>query len=337
MDLVAKRWRRYGKDRVYVSLPDGSEHGRRFGFRDLISGEDTLEAGLTDSERAAFYATLACWDSKQEAIAAPKAEPGLVSPTAPSVEAAPPSLLSPVALSDAALAETSPIAATQSQPAQRADASDSVVVEQPWVDLSRTRAGAAARDQALQKRAQAPVKTTLARVLGVHTDERAWRIGADGEEKVAARLEKMCAKNPAWKVLHAVPVGTRGSDIDHVLIGPAGVFTINTKNHPNAKVFVAGDTLMVNGAKTTYVRNSRYEAERTARLLSAAAGFQVPVQGVVSLVNCIEFTVKKQPRDVHVTTRRRIVDWIGGHGGVLSPDLVDRIFEQARRSTTWTG
>ncbi|MBG6212216.1 hypothetical protein RCH23_000129 [Cryobacterium sp. CAN_C3] len=36
---------------------------------------------------------------------------------------------------------------------------------------------------------------------------------------------------PEWTVLHAVPVGSGSSDIDHVVIGPAGVFTINTKNH----------------------------------------------------------------------------------------------------------
>ena len=82
-------------------------------------------------------------------------------------------------------------------------------------------------------RQAAPVKTLLARVLGVHTDERAWRIGADGEEAVAARLAKLGGH---WRVLHAVPVGDRGSDIDHVVIGPAVVFTINSKHHPHASV-----------------------------------------------------------------------------------------------------
>ncbi|WP_371261683.1 nuclease-related domain-containing protein [Arthrobacter sp. ov118] len=28
-----------------------------------------------------------------------------------------------------------------------------------------------------------------------------------------------------------MPVGAGASDVDHVLIGPAGVFTLNTKNH----------------------------------------------------------------------------------------------------------
>lgn len=53
------------------------------------------------------------------------------------------------------------------------------------------RPGAAAREQAVALRREAPVRTLLARAMRVHTDERAWRIGADGEEAVAARLARL--------------------------------------------------------------------------------------------------------------------------------------------------
>jgi hypothetical protein len=51
----------------------------------------------------------------------------------------------------------------------------------PWVDLAANTPGAQARAQARVAREAAPVKTVLARLLGVHTDERAWRIGAEGK------------------------------------------------------------------------------------------------------------------------------------------------------------
>jgi hypothetical protein len=99
-----------------------------------------------------------------------------------------------------------------------------------------TPAGSAAREQAIAARAaQGRFKGFLARAFDVKTDERAWRIGADGEEAVAAQIAKL---GPEWRVLHAVRVGERGSDIDHVVIGPAGVFTVNAKHHPNASVWV---------------------------------------------------------------------------------------------------
>ena len=97
-----------------------------------------------------------------------------------------------------------------------------------WDDISTNAPGAAARERALAERSAAPFRTAISRLLRIHNEERAWRIGADGEEPVAARLAKL---GPDWRTIHAVPVGDRGSDIDHVVIGPAGVFTINAKNH----------------------------------------------------------------------------------------------------------
>lgn len=130
----------------------------------------------------------------------------------------------------------------------------------------------------------APVRTLVARALRVHNDERAWRIGAAGEEKVAAQLDKVVKKDPRWKFIHAIPVGTRGSDIDHLIVGPGGVFTANAKHYPNAKLWVGGDTFMVNGNRQPYVRDARHEANRAA-LLSEACGFPVFVEGLIVPVN----------------------------------------------------
>jgi hypothetical protein len=48
-------------------------------------------------------------------------------------------------------------------------------------------------------------------------------------------------------VLHAVPVGDRGSDIDHVVIGHGGVYTVNTKTHliPNVTIKQMPDDVLV--------------------------------------------------------------------------------------------
>jgi len=108
-------------------------------------------------------------------------------------------------------------------------------VPERGVDLSTNVAGAAARAKREEVNAEAPVRNLVARVLGVKTDERAWRVGAKGEEKVGKELTKL---PDGWHVLHAVQVSDAGTDIDHVVIGPAGVFTLNTKRHPDGKVTV---------------------------------------------------------------------------------------------------
>jgi hypothetical protein len=52
--------------------------------------------------------------------------------------------------------------------------------------------------------------------------------GAKGEEHVGELLEGLSARG--WYVLHDASLG-RGN-VDHILIGPGGVFTVETKSHP---------------------------------------------------------------------------------------------------------
>jgi hypothetical protein len=199
-------------------------------------------------------------------------------------------------------------------------------------DLAGNLAGQGVRQKAVEARDEAPVRTALARVLGVHTNERAWRMGAQGEELVGAQLKKL---EPAWRAIHSVPVGAADSDIDHVVIGPGGVFTINTKHHKDAKVWVRGNTFKVNGFNQPYVRNSRFEASRASKLLSNALGRPVPVKAIIAVVNAGNFTVKQQPQDVVVMAHMELRTWLKKRPVVLSPADVEAIHSVARRKDTW--
>jgi hypothetical protein len=64
-----------------------------------------------------------------------------------------------------------------------------------------------------------------------------WAIGAKGEESVIRVLRKL---DPSFKRIHDVFLpGTEGN-IDHVVVGPTGVFVIETKNH-NGTISCNGD------------------------------------------------------------------------------------------------
>ena len=210
-----------------------------------------------------------------------------------------------------------------------------VVVERVAQDLGGNAAGAGARELAQQHREAAPVRTLLARVLGVHTDERAWRVGAKGEETVGRELERL---GDGWTVVHDVPVGDRGSNIDHVVVGPPGVFTVNSKWHAGKSIWVGGDTVMVDGHRQPYVRNARHEAQRASRLLSRAYGEDVPVVGIVAVL-AQRWTVKEQPRDgaVLVTTPRTARKHLARLPARYAVHELDRLALWARRSTTWQG
>ncbi|GAA1501932.1 hypothetical protein GCM10009740_38430 [Terrabacter terrae] len=131
-------------------------------------------------------------------------------------------------------------------------------------------------------------------------------------------------------------MGAKGSDIDHVLVGPGGVFTLNTKAHPGARIWVGGNTFMVNGHKQPYLRNSRHEAARASRLLTAATGSSIEARSVIVLVDPGNLTIRTPPPDVAITTRRGLQRWVSALLPVLSDQEVETIFTHVRRSSTWT-
>ncbi len=324
--LVVNRWRRYGKDRLYVAYADGT----KVGYWDL-----TTDTGHPEGSEHLAVLTQAANDWRAGGNDARAATSSSSTPPPSSPEA---SVASPVAAPEtpsAAHATQVPAAAVTTLGTAEVHDHGPVETTRPWFDLASNRPGEAARAQALSARDAAPVKTVLARVIGVHTDERAWRIGADGEEKVAARIDKAIRKEPRWRVLHAIPVGDRGSDIDHLLIGPGGVFTVNAKHHPGAKIWVGGNTFLVDGHRQPYVRNSRHEAVRAAKLLSAACAFPVHVEGLIVTVNAQDVVIKAQPEGVHVTWRKNLTKWMLRLGPVLTDERIESVYEAARRSTTW--
>jgi hypothetical protein len=86
------------------------------------------------------------------------------------------------------------------------------------------------------------------------------------------------------------------------------------------------------------VRNARFEAERAGDRLSAFCAFPVGVVGIIAIVGARKgFTIKSQPPggQVHVLGRRHLKRWLVDHGRILDEEQVERIFEGARRSSTW--
>ncbi|BCW67321.1 hypothetical protein NicSoilB4_20840 [Arthrobacter sp. NicSoilB4] len=184
--------------------------------------------------------------------------------------------------------------------------------------------------QSLERR-----RSRLQRIFGASPLSEAtwpWYRGALGEIAVGRIL---AALGPAWLVLHAVPVGTGSTDIDHVLVGPPGVFTINTKNHSGQPIWVAGRTLMVAGKKTRHLYSAAHEAARASKLLSAAVGDAIAVTGVVVVVEPKTLTIKAAPEQVAVVTERQLLRWLMRRSHVLDPEQVSRIATAAVLARTW--
>lgn len=88
---------------------------------------------------------------------------------------------------------------------------------------------------------------------------------------MARGAERPKTSDFSWTILHAVPVGENGSDIDYVVIGPA-VSSRSIRSTPDATIGSAAARPRWDGDRVAYVRNSKFEAKRTSKFLTTALG-----------------------------------------------------------------
>jgi len=312
--LTSRIWRRYGQLRIYVSAGD-----QAVGWFDPRSGRSQLSQPERQDE---FWAAVRteCERLSRDGLIAEPGHPPLVHGAAQPVPAQP-------------VSAQPPATAPPDQP--RATVQHRVVPDPERDDLASNAPGAAAGARARELRREHPVRTRAAGLLGIRTEAHSFATGARGERTVGRQLNRWAA-GQGWHVLHAVPVGQRGADIDHVVIGPFGVVTVNTKTSGTA-VWVGEYGLTVGGKSVDYLRKSRHEASRAARLLSQATGLSVPVQPVIVFVGTHQVTIRRGgPADVAVLASPQLLHhWLHRQQPTLSAAQVEAIYQAARNPASW--
>lgn len=91
------------------------------------------------------------------------------------------------------------------------------------------------------------------------------------------------------------------------------MFTINTKHHRGQHVWVAAKRILVGGQRTDHLRNARYEARRTSKLLSVAARTLVDVTPIIAIAGAKGMTVRERPHDVVVLREHELMRWLQRH------------------------
>lgn len=163
---------------------------------------------------------------------------------------------------------------------------------------------------------------------------RSWALGLVGERTTGRHLNAL--RRQGWRVLHSVQWPSK-SDIDHLVIGPSGVFTINSKFHKGKAVWYGDHAITVNRAPTRHIAVSEHEARRTSRTLSDHCGFLVPVRPVIAIVGAAKVSVKNAAPPVLVIDGASVRTALSGLAPVLPPERVEQIFSVARRGATWAG
>jgi len=179
-------------------------------------------------------------------------------------------------------------------------------------------AGESAREVARRRREKAERLTRVA---------DAYEKGADGERQTAHALAKLPAAG--WFVLHDVRwPGKRLANIDHVVIGPGGVFVIDSKAW-SGQVEVRDNVLRQNG----YNGESAVAGAAEAALAVAeqASGLN---PYVVKPVLCFigQHSIEGWARDVMLCTPGNLVAMLLSRPALLDPPTVRRVLLQLQQS-----
>ncbi|WP_166788330.1 nuclease-related domain-containing protein [Cryobacterium sp. MDB2-33-2] len=170
--------------------------------------------------------------------------------------------------------------------------------------------------------------------MTLHADARSWYVGALGEIEVGLLL---AALGPKWFVRHAVPIGAGTKDVDHLVIGPGGVFAINTKHHVGASIWVGDFVLRVNNANTRHVKQAQSDTMDVGRRLTAKVGFPVPVTSVLAILGARSINDKRAPAAglVAVVDAKNLVSWLVARPQQLSDSELALIEFAAEEPETW--
>jgi hypothetical protein len=157
-------------------------------------------------------------------------------------------------------------------------------------------------------------------------DARAWRRGARGERRTAALLVRL--EQHGWVMLHDLAVPGSRANLDHLLIGPPGIFVIDSK-HYRGRVWRHSDGSLWHGRYplAPVLRAAAFEAERAAAVLDAP---QVPTLAVLAIHGASVPWGEPVAGGVPVLAAGRLPATLRALPGVLTPGQVAELADRAR-------
>jgi hypothetical protein len=157
-------------------------------------------------------------------------------------------------------------------------------------------------------------------------DARAWRRGAAGERRTARLLDPL--ERHGWVVLHDLAVPGSRANLDHLVIGPGGVFVIDSKQYRGRlRLDSSGRLWHGRYPLAPTLRAVGFEADRAAQVLPDPGVAVVPIVAV----HGAQVPWGKVVTDgVPVVPARRLPSLLRELPAELGPERVAGLADQAR-------
>jgi Nuclease-related domain len=157
-------------------------------------------------------------------------------------------------------------------------------------------------------------------------DAIAWRRGAAGERRTAQLLGPL--ERHGWAILHDLAVPRSQANIDHLVIGPGGVFVIDSKQYRGRlQLDPCGRLWHGRYPLAPALRTVSFEADQAAQVLPDPGLAVVPIVAVHGAqVPWGKIVVDGVP----VVSARRLPSMLRALPAVLGPERVADLADQAR-------
>lgn len=166
----------------------------------------------------------------------------------------------------------------------------------------------------------------------------AWQKSSAAERRTEKQLKSL--QRNGYLVLHARAVprddeGVSDGRIDHLVIGPSGVYAIDSEKwDKRLPVRTMSHLKLFHGPfnKKDRLDEARWEAEQASRIIGGQVGFDVPVQPSVAIYGpSIPWKVMRV-RDVDVYAGNRARSYLRRRPKILTDADVRRIFQAAEEA-----
>jgi hypothetical protein len=157
-------------------------------------------------------------------------------------------------------------------------------------------------------------------------DALAWRRGAAGEQRTARLLSPL--ERQGWAVLHDLALPRSRANLDHLVIGPGGVFAIDSKQYRGRlQLDRSGRLWHGRYPLALSLQAVSFEADQAAQVLPDPGIVVVPILAVHGAqVPCGKVVVEGVP----VVPARRLPSLLRALPTVLGPERVADLANQAR-------
>jgi hypothetical protein len=157
-------------------------------------------------------------------------------------------------------------------------------------------------------------------------DAVAWRRGAAGERRTARLLDPL--ERHGWAVLHDLAVPGSRANLDHLVIGPGGVFVIDSKQYRGRlQLDPSGQLWHGRYPLAPTLRAVSFEADQAAQVLPDPGVAVLPVVAVHGVqVPWGKVVVQGVP----VIAARRLPSMLRALPPLLGPERITAVADQAR-------